>query len=262
MTAPLLVERHHGVETWTMNRPRQRNPITDDDMVAAVVEAAARADHDSDVRCIVLTGADPAFSAGGNIKEIRSGARHFGAPPYQTAEGYRSGVQRLAAAVFGCQAPVIAAVNGPAIGAGCDLALMCDVRIASPLARFAESFVQLGLVSGDGGSWLLPRAVGASRAAEMSLTGDAIDADTAAAWGLVSRVVPHDELLDAAGDLARRIAANPPAAVRMAKRLLRRGENGRFAEALESAAALQAIAHHTADHRAAVSEHPGPYTGR
>ncbi|KWX68758.1 crotonase/enoyl-CoA hydratase family protein [Mycobacterium sp. NAZ190054] len=262
MTAALLVERHDGVETWTLNRPHQRNPITDDDMVAAVVAAVARADDGPDVRCIVLTGADPAFSAGGNIKEIRSGARHFGAPPYLTAEGYRAGVQRLAAAVFGCQTPVIAAVNGPAIGAGCDLALMCDVRIASPRARFAESFVQLGLVSGDGGSWLLPRAVGASRAAEMSLTGDPIDADTAAAWGLVSRVVPHDELLSAAQALAARIAANPPAAVRMAKRLLRQGEHGRFTEALESAAALQALAHHTADHRAAVSEHPGPYTGR
>ena len=148
---------------------------------------------------------------------------------------------------------MIAAVNGHAMGAGLDLTCMCDIRIASEKAKFAESFVKLGIVAGDGGAWLLPRVIGLSRAAEMSFTGDMIDAQTALAWNLVSRVVPHEDLMSAANELADRIAANAPQAVRMTKRLMREGMHSRLDTALELSAGFQALAHKTAEHREAVS---------
>lgn len=148
--------------------------------------------------------------------------------------------------------PVIAAVNGPAIGAGLDLACLCDIRIAAESATFAESFVRVGIVPGDGGAWLLPRIIGFSRATELALTGETIDAATALAIGLVSRVVPDAGLLDAARDVAGRIAANPPHAVRMTRRLLREGQTAGLAQILEMSAAMQALAHATADHEEAV----------
>jgi enoyl-CoA hydratase/carnithine racemase len=143
--------------------------------------------------------------------------------------------------------------NGPAIGAGLDLACMCDIRIAADTARFAESFVRLGIVPGDGGAWLLQRAVGYQRAAELTFTGETIDAQAALAIGLVAQVVPASELLPAARSLAARIAANPAPALRMAKRLLRQAQTARLDETLQLSAALQALAHHTPEHEAAVA---------
>jgi enoyl-CoA hydratase/carnithine racemase len=163
------------------------------------------------------------------------------------------------------EVPVIAAVNGPAIGAGCDLACMCDIRIASDRAKFAESFVKLGLVPGDGGAWLLPRIVGFSKASEMALTGDMLDSAAALACGLVSQVVPHDQLMVAARELADRIAANPPHAVRMTKRLLREAWRASLASTLEASASAQAICHQTSDHQEAVAafleKRPAKFSG-
>jgi enoyl-CoA hydratase/carnithine racemase len=133
------------------------------------------------------------------------------------------------------------------------VACMCDIRIASSNAKFAESFVKLGIVPGDGGAWLLPRIIGLSRAAELSYTGQVIDAEQAAAWNLVSRVVPPEQLLPAAQELAERIAANPPHAVRMTKRLMREAMHTRLDTTLEMSAAFQSLSHQTEDHREAVS---------
>jgi 2-(1,2-epoxy-1,2-dihydrophenyl)acetyl-CoA isomerase len=176
----------------------------------------------------------------------------FGGTPDQIVEQYRTGIQRIPRAFWTLDVPSIAAVNGPAIGAGCDLACLCDIRIASDRATFAESFVRLGIVAGDGGSWLLPHIVGYSRAAEMAFTGEAMDAVQAAKIGLVSKVVPHEGLMESALDLARRIACNPPQALRWTKRLLRDAQNERLETILSMAAAYQAIAHHTEDHGEAV----------
>jgi enoyl-CoA hydratase/carnithine racemase len=129
---------------------------------------------------------------------------------------------------------------------------MCDIRIAGERAKFAESFVKLGIIPGDGGAWLLPRAVGLSKAAEMAFTGDTIDAQEALACGLVSKVVPGDRLMDAARALAGRIAANPGPALRMAKRLMREGQHLRLDSLLELSAAFQALAHHTPEHERAL----------
>ncbi|WP_326794466.1 crotonase/enoyl-CoA hydratase family protein [Streptomyces sp. NBC_01808] len=253
MADPVLVERSGHVVTWTLNLPERRNPVSGAVVVDALVRLADAADADGSVRAVVLTGAGSAFSTGGDIAAMAAGDDGFGGPPHRQLDGYRRGIQRLTRALYGCEVPLIAAVNGPAVGAGCDLALLCDLRLAATDAFFAASFVRLGLVPGDGGAWLLPRAVGAARAAEMLLTGDRVDAATALDWGLVSRVLPPGELLAAAQELAARVAARPPHAVRMAKRLLREAQRQDLDSVLELSAALQAVAHHTDDHRAAVA---------
>ena len=158
------------------------------------------------------------------------------------------GIQRLPMAFEACDLPVIAAVNGPAVGAGCDLTLMCDIRIAGASAKFAESFVQIGIVPGDGGAWLLPRVVGFARASEMALTGEMITAETAQDYGLVSRVVPDEILMEEARATAAKIAANPRHAVRMTRRLLRSAYNRDLEVTLELSSAMQALAHETEDY--------------
>ena len=253
MSEPVIYQTgDDGIVTLTLNRPETRNPLTDADMLEAILAALARLDADESARVAILTGAGKAFSSGGNLHAMREGGGLKEALPARTRGNYKRGIQRLPLAFAALEVPVIAAVNGPAIGAGCDLTCMCDLRIAGESARFAESFVKLGLVSGDGGAWLLPRVVGWSKAAEMALTGDAIDAAEALACGLVSQVVADAELLDAARALARRIAANPPFAVRMTKRLLWEGRHAGLASLLEMAAPMQALAHATGDHSEAV----------
>ena len=262
----LLVDQRGHVEVWTINRPEARNPISDPDIVDALVAGVDRINRDLDVRAVVLTGAGSAFSAGGNVKDMAARRPPFDGPPAALREAYRYGIQRIPRAMYACEVPMIAAVNGPAIGAGCDLVAMCDLRIASTTAVFAESFVKLGLIPGDGGAWLLQRAIGLPRAAEMTLTGDAIDAETAAAWGLVSRVVEPDQLLPEAVALAGRVAANPPHSVRMAKKLLREAQHQSLDSVLELAAAYQGISQRTEDHEEALTgfleKRPTSYAGR
>lgn len=265
MNDALMYEQADHVVTLTLNRPEARNPISEPDVIAALEDAVQRINADRDVRAVILTGAGSAFSSGGNVKHMRDRAGMFGGTPAQVRDGYRQGIQRIPLALYRVEVPTIAAVNGPAIGAGCDLACMCDIRIASERAMFAESFVKVGIIPGDGGAWLLPRAVGLSRACEMAFTGDAIDARRALEWGLVSRVVPADELMSSARELAGRIASNPPAVLRMTKTLLREAQHARLDTILELSAAMQALAHHTRDHQEAVAalleKRPGHFTG-
>lgn len=265
MDAEILISRTGHVETLTINRPESRNPISGQSVAQALVAAVEAADADPQVRAVIITGAGAAFSAGGDVKAMAAGDGYFGGPPHAQREGYRRGIQAIPRAIHAAEVPIIAAVNGPAVGAGCDLALMCDVRVASTTAFFAESFVKLGLIPGDGGAWFLPRAVGMSRAMEMTLTGDAVDAQTALAWGMVSKVVEPDELISTAMDIAQRIAANPPHSVRMAKRLLKESEHQSLGSLLELSAGMQAISHHTKDHAEALdaffTKRRGNYTG-
>ncbi|MBS89692.1 MULTISPECIES: crotonase/enoyl-CoA hydratase family protein [unclassified Sphingobium] len=254
MTEPLiLAETQDHVTTITLNAPDLRNPISDLATVNALIDALMAADVDQEVRAVILTGAGSAFSSGGNIKTMRPGKGLRGHSPQETIANYRAGIQRIPLAFASLEVPVIAAVNGPAIGAGLDLACMCDVRLAAASARFAESFVKLGIVPGDGGAWLLRRIVGESKAMEMSLTGDMIDAAEALRIGLVSRVVDDGELMAEARALAGRIAANPPGAVRMTKKLIRIARTDDIAALLDASAAMQAAAHETSDHAEAVS---------
>jgi 2-(1,2-epoxy-1,2-dihydrophenyl)acetyl-CoA isomerase len=241
------------VVTLTLNRPDSRNAIAGHQDCQDVVDALHRAEEDAIISCIVLTGAGASFSAGGNLKgmKTRSGIGRL-ATPEATRVNYRRGVQRMVRALWDCEVPMIAAVNGHAIGLGLDLACLCDIRIAADTAKFASSFIKMGIVPGDGGAWILARAVGLSCASEMILTGDTIDARTAESIGLISRAVPGDELLSEAQAIARRIVVNPAKALRLAKRLLREGQQQRLGDVLELSAAFQALAHETKDHEEAV----------
>jgi enoyl-CoA hydratase/carnithine racemase len=252
MTDFLLYAQEGAVVTLTMNEPARRNPLTGNSAVADFIAAIDRIHNDRSVRAVILTGAGTAFSSGGDIKDMerQSTGEVSG---MQIRQEYRVGIQRLPLALFNLEVPVIAAVNGAAIGAGMDLACMCDIRIASEHAKFAESFVKLGIIPGDGGAWLLPRLIGLSRASELSFTGEVINAKTAADWGLVSRVVPADQLMADSNELAQKIAANPPHAVRLTKRLLREAMHTRLDTLLEMAASFQALSHQTADHKEAVA---------
>ena len=248
----LQLERDGSVLVVTMNRPQTRNALSDDGVVEEFVACCEMVNADLSIRALVLTGAGPAFSSGGNLKSIRDKmGSGLGEPPLSRM-AYRDGIQRLPLALYNLEVPTIAAVNGPAHGAGNDLACMCDIRIASERAVFAETFVKLGLIAGDGGAWLLPRTVGMAAACEMAFTGDAINAEQALAWGLVSRVVAPEALMPTALELAQRIAANPVHALRMTKRLIREGQHTRLDTLLEMSAGFQALAHHTAAHEAAL----------
>ncbi len=253
MSQKVLYEQDGAIVTITLNDPAMRNPISEREVVDAIVAALGRLQADSSVRAAILTGAGSAFSSGGDLRAMRDAAPGRAQAPAMTTHYYKEGIQRIPLAFERLDVPMIAAVNGAAVGAGLDLACMCDLRIAAESARFAESFVKVGLIAGDGGAWLLPRAIGYARAAEMAFTGEMIDAAEALACGLVSRVVPDAELLATARALAAKIAANPPHAVRMTKRLLMEGRTTRMDTLLEMAAAMQALVHATADHREAIA---------
>ncbi|MCR0981053.1 enoyl-CoA hydratase-related protein [Roseomonas populi] len=253
MSEPFLREERRGAVTLlTMDGPEDRNALSSAGQCSEFVDACRRINADREVKAVILTGRDPAFCSGGNIKHMRSLEGFMAGPVEDVAEGYRATLQQMARALHGLEVPLIAAVNGPAIGAGLDIACMCDIRIASDSARFAEAFVRLGLISGIGGAWFLPRAVGASRAAELSFTARVFDADEALKYGLVSEVLPADELMPRAISLAEEIAQHPATALRFCKRLLRMAEMADLGSTLDATAALQAVAHQTHEHHAAV----------
>ena len=187
-----------------MNRPEERNALSSADIFEAFDEAFIRISNDLSIRAIVLTGAGTAFCSGGNVKQMYRKEGVAAGSPADIRATYKGGLLRLPRSLWELEVPVIAAVNGSAFGAGCDLALACDMRLASETASFCAIFAQLGMVPVDGGAWLLPRVVGPAKAAEMIFTGEAIDAHKALEIGLVSRVSPADDLLNDAQELARR----------------------------------------------------------
>jgi enoyl-CoA hydratase/carnithine racemase len=216
----ILYSLRDHVATITLNRPERRNALNP--RAYAEIEAAFRtASADDGIRCVVVTGSDPAFCSGEDVKEMMTGEAR---PPGQERPAPRPTPAAMAA--LECEKPVIAAVNGSAVGWGMELALFADIRIASTEAKFAELFVKRGLVADVGGFYRLPALVGPSKAAELLFTGDAIDAAEAFRIGLVSKVVAHGALMAEALSLADRIAANPPLAVRAMKEGLRRSVHG------------------------------------
>ena len=224
MSDPLIFEKNGHVVTLTINRPDSRNPLGEAEDADNFTNAAARINEDMDVRCVILTGAGSAFSAGGNIKAMR------------------------------------------AIGLGNDVACMCDTRIASDKAKFGVTFLKIGLIPGDGGAWLLPKIIGMARAAELFYTGDVIEPQKAKEWGLVSEVVPHDDLMAHANALAQKICQQSPNVLRMTKRLMREGMMNSYDTVMEMSANMQALAHHTDDHMEALDaffeKRPPVYKGQ
>jgi enoyl-CoA hydratase/carnithine racemase len=244
----VTIERRGAVAILTLNRPDSMNALGapgDGDQVQAACDAI---NADPGVRCVILTGAGRAFSAGGDVKAMKAREGAFGGGGVGIRDNYRTNIHRVVRSLYGLEVPTIAAVNGAAIGLGCDVACMCDIRISSDQARFGVTFLKLGLIPGDGGAWLLPRIIGSDRAAQLLFTGDVIDAHKAKEWRLVTDVVPHDRLMDEALALAERIAAQPPHALRLAKNLMRHGVNTSYDTLMDMSAASQAIAHLTDDH--------------
>jgi len=251
MANVVTLTREGPVLIITLNDPTSRNALTGNSAVDELCAAAEMIARDASIRVGILTAEGPAFSSGGNVKDMERFTTDA-VSPAEIRLWYINGIQRLARAMHAIEVPMIAAVNGAAAGAGFDITCMCDMRIASENAKFAESFVRVGLIPGDGGAWLLPRVVGLSKAMEMAFTGEAISADEALKCGLVSRVVPAEALLDTALELARTIAQNPGNALRMTKRLLREAQVNTLDSVLSTSAAMQVVAHKSPEHREAV----------
>ncbi len=234
------------VATVTLDRPEVMNALTRE-LYSALEKAMRDAHNDPDVRCVIITGEGRAFCSGDDVKQIMLGEQREA-----TTARLRDVKPRptpAAQAVLDCDKPVIAAVNGPAVGWGMDLALFCDIRIASERAKFGELFIKRGLVSDLGGLWRLPQVVGPSKAAELLFTGDVIDAAEAERIGLVSRVVPHEALMETAMAMARKIAANPPIAMRYMKEGLRKSTYGDIGEIGAYVGSSLAYLFTTEDHR-------------
>jgi enoyl-CoA hydratase/carnithine racemase len=271
MTPPDLHDSTLAIEgrvaMLTLNRHEVRNELTGTRLAAEIAAVAEWINRDERVSVLVITGEGSTFSAGGNVKHMLQREQgSFGGDVYTVQAKYRQGIQRMSLAMHALEVPSIAAVNGPAIGAGFDLALMCDVRIGSTAARVAESFLTLGIVPGDGGGWLLQRLVGYQRAAEMTFSGRVVDAQEALALGIFLEVTEPDDLLPRARELAAGFAARPPQALRLTKRLLRYAERMEFRDYLDMCAAAQGMCHNTADHVEAVTafleKRPPAFQGR
>ena len=263
----LMAETRQGaVLIWTLDREARLNALPDLGDGDEFAEACARANADMTVKCVVLTGAGRAFSAGGDLTAMRDRRDLFEGSGAEIRARYRRVVHRIVRSLYDLEIPLVSAVNGPAMGLGCGIAATADIRIASDRASFGVPFLKLGIIPGDGGAWRLPRDVGYARAAEMLFTGRSIDAETAERWGLVNRVVPHDRLMDEALITAGEIAAQPAQALRMAKTLMRQGRDQTFEQILELSAAMQALAHMTDDHQegvaAVLEKRPADFTGR
>ena len=245
----LLYEVKDGVATLTLNRPDRLNALGDtlrEDLLDAVTRTAA----DADVRVMMLTGAGKGFCAGGDVKAMDEGRQAGRERP--VLDKIAPSRDRTLLAMRDAPQPIIAAINGAAAGAGMNLALACDLRIASTAAKFSQAFVKRGLHPDWGGTYFLPRAVGMAKACELIFTGDLIDAQEALRLGLVGRVVAPEELMPAADELARKIAAGPPLAIRLAKRALYHNADCDLRQALEFETFAQNICQDTEDAREGV----------
>lgn len=263
----VLYQVEDAIATITLNRPERMNSFSPG-LLSGWEQSIRRATEDDDVRVVVVTGAGRAFCAGADLK-AQGDANYAVAAERNAGErrnSLRHSVHRVPQALQYLDKPYIAAVNGAAVGAGMDMVSMADIRIASDQARFGMSYVNVGLIPGDGGAWLLPRIVGVSKALELIWTGEIFGAEQALEFGYVQRVVPHDSLMDETYAFARRLTEGPPIAMQLAKRLVYRALNQPFPEALEAAQAAMAMVQSTDDSRegprAFVEKRKPQFTGR
>ena len=241
------------VATLTLDRHDVRNALTSTALADDIVAVAEWVNRCDEVSVLVITGAGSAFSAGGNIKDMADRGGDFAGDVAEVAARYRRGIQRIPLALQAVEVPVIAAVNGPAIGAGFDLANMADIRIASSKAKFGETFLNLGIIPGDGGAWFMQRLIGYQRAFELTLSGRVINAEEAKEYGIVLEVTEPDALLERAGELASHIAAQPPKATRLTKRLMKMAQRTELKDFLDLCAVFQGMCHNEPEHLEAVN---------
>jgi len=249
----VLIEDAQGVRTITLNRPQALNAFnkTLKDELIDALKAAAR---DKSVRCLVVTGAGRAFCAGQDLKDRSDRADQAGsAGPGSFSASLRDKYNPMIMTIRTMEKPVIAAVNGVAAGAGCSLALACDLRVVADKATFIQAFVKIGLVPDSGATFLLPRLVGMGKALELAFTGDPLDAGTALTLGLANSVVPGEALLTATMDLATRLAQAPTRAIGLTKRAMNRALLVDLESALDYEADMQEIAGRSPDFAEGVS---------
>lgn len=259
--ADLEYEVSAGVATVRLNRPERSNAFTME-MIGTWAAAYREAQRDPGVRVVVVTGTGRSFCAGADLGALDASRR----TPLDSREVLTRGVHAVALAALDLDKPLIAAVNGAAMGAGMDMALMADMRLAARSARFAQSYVRLGIVPGNGGSSFLPRLIGAARAMELLMTGDVIDATEAERLGIVNHVHDDEDLPERTLALATRIASGPPVAISMIKRAVRQAESLDLRTALDVAASHVAVAQSTEDAAEGLlamrEKRPPVFTGR
>lgn len=249
MSDELLFEKSNKIATLTLNRPDKLNTFHNG-MLADWAAALRECQADDDVNVVILTGAGRVFCAGGDISTMGQAQKN---PALEMSEYLRQHVHPVARAVDALQKPYLGALNGTATGAGLDMALMTDVRYAARSARFAETYVKIGLIPGDGGAFLLPRLVGLTKALEMLWTGDFVSAEEAERIGLVSKVFDDDQLMAETLALAERLANGPSVALRLMKQAVYQFLHADFVPSLEAVTGPMGVAASTADHQEAAA---------
>ena len=264
--ANVIWQLEGGVGIVTLNRPDNLNALNEA-MLAELLAVVSEATTRNDVRALVITGAGRAFCAGADVKDWAEPAENpEAAEPPPSEEPWTTLAHTLMSRLYRLPKPVVAAVNGAAVGAGCDLTLAADMRFASTTARFGEVYMRLGLSPDAGGSWLLPRLVGEARASELIYTGRIIDADEALRIGLVSEVVDADQVMEHALEQARVFASGPTVAIGLAKQNIRSGYQMTFEDALSAELRAGEICGRTRDHTegltATIERRPAQFKGR
>jgi 2-(1,2-epoxy-1,2-dihydrophenyl)acetyl-CoA isomerase len=234
-----------------LNRPESFNAFTIP-MIHSLVEVLQAADFDNDIRCMILSGRGKHFCAGGDTKNMLAKSEMFQGEANELRERYQRGIQLIPKAFMHLSTPIVAMINGAAIGAGLDVTCMCDMRVASDNAKFGETFAKIGLIPGDGGTYFLQRIVGLAKAMELTLTGDIIKAQEASEMGLVNHVVKSEELEEKVRELANKVAQMPPIATQMAKKAIYHGSKTDLLSHLDMLAAYQGITQNSSDHFAAL----------
>jgi len=242
----LLYDHHGRIAVITLNRPDAKNAFSPE-MISLWDACLKQAKEDDSVQVIIVTGKGDTFCSGGDIRDMAEGKlRSWGMKNFLW-----EGVHRIVLTMEDLDKPVIAAINGAAMGAGMDMALMCDLRVCSDRARLAESYITMGLIPGDGGAYFLPRLVGTSKALELLLTGEMLTASEALELGIVNKVVSHDSLMEETMKLAEKIANKPPLAVRMMKRAVYQAQTSTIRAHLDYISSQLSLLSETDDHKEA-----------
>jgi enoyl-CoA hydratase/carnithine racemase len=242
----ILYQAKEHIAKIIINRPEAKNAFSPE-MITLWWEALKRSQADENIRVIVVTGKGDTFCSGGDIRDMAEGKLRS----WDMKKFLWEGVHRIVLALEDTDKPVIAAINGAAMGAGLDMAIMCDFRVCSDKAKMAESYITMGAVPGDGGAYFLPRLVGIARALELLLTGKVISAKEALEIGLVNRVVPHEKLMEETLSFAKEIAGKPPLAVRMIKRAVLQAQRSDLRFHLDYISSQLALLSETRDHQEA-----------
>jgi 2-(1,2-epoxy-1,2-dihydrophenyl)acetyl-CoA isomerase len=244
----IIYDKSAGIATITLNRPERMNAFTGK-MIEEWYQALLDAHTDPDTKAVIVTGTGRGFCAGADVggKGPLGGLQDQKRTPVENRNFLRDGVQRIPRLVSLMEKPYIAAVNGAAVGAGMDMASMCDMRFAGESARFGMTYVRMGIIPGDGGAYYLPRIVGVAKALDLIWTGRVFGAEEALAMGYVSTVVPDADLMDYTRDYVAKLVAGPAVAIQLAKRLVYRSLHTDVDAALDLAAGAMYIAQSTED---------------